>query len=140
MTMKYQLVGKNVWKRLPDTMAIIYATKSKMLRRIIIPDYGHDHTLVDGTHRALAGETMLVVPHDWNNIASCRAIIERHTGCPSPDYHHALVTSNNYVRGIALVDPELDESPPGARYIAINGQRCGEGYSYDPDSGSFVPP
>jgi len=92
------------------TFGIVYATKSKMLRSIIVPD--DDATLTNGNHPLAPGESMLVVSDDGNHsIETCEAHIERTTGMKPARHVCAVVDADNKVVSVICADPEVDTLP-----------------------------
>jgi hypothetical protein len=91
-------------------LAVFYATQSKILRRVVIPD--HDAQL-----EGLAvppGESVLWMqldrPHDEG---SCRAAIATATGVVPPSGRCCVVDERGVVIAVCNADPALDAHPQG---------------------------
>ena len=103
--------------------AVVYATKSKILRRKIIPD----DDMAVAQLRAEPGESLLLLPltrpHD---DAACRAAIADATGCKPPSGRCCVVDKSGNVVAVCNADPALDLHPQGqlfANDIAVPGDR-----------------
>ena|SRR5215475_3791543 len=90
---------------------IIYATKSKMIRRIIVPE--SDSTLTDGTHKVGEGETMLVASGEACDLASCIELVKEATGVVPADPRCFVLDKANKIVAVVHADPELDTHPLG---------------------------
>jgi len=104
-------------------LAVFYATKSKILRRKVIPD---DDTAV-AQLRAEPGESVLLLPLTRSNDdAACRAAIAEATGCKPPSGRCCVVDKSGNVVAVCNADPALDSHPQGqliADDIAVPGDR-----------------
>jgi hypothetical protein len=90
--------------------AVVYATQSKILRRMVIPD---DDAQLE--RRAVPpGEGVLRMqldrPHDES---SCRAAIAAATGVVPPSGRCCAVDESGAVIAVCNADPALDAHPPG---------------------------
>ena len=109
------------------TFGIIYATGSKQIRRIIVPDV--DQALLDGTHTTLPGETLLIGTGS-SDLDSCNTLVLKATGVAPPDLHCAIVDNKNIVVSVLKADPDLD-SIPGATLIACYSPKIAVGCIYN---------
>lgn len=110
------------------TFGIVYATGSKMVRRIIVPD--DPAMLHNGTHRVGPGETMLVVTgrHD---LESCEAHVKDATGVMPPRLVCAVVNARNTITDLICADPEID-TLPDATMVHAYSPDVEIGGTYDP--------
>lgn len=108
-------------------LVVIYATRSKILRRKIIPD--NDAQLA--VHRAGPGESRLLLPlSEAYDDAACCAAIAAASGYPPPSARCAIIDGDGNVIGVCNADPELDRHPAGllvAHDIARAGDRWEDG-------------
>jgi hypothetical protein len=107
-------------------LAVFYATKSKILRRKVIPD----DDLRVAQLRAEPGESVLLLPLTGPyDDAACRAAITEATGCRSPSGRCCVIDKSGNVVAVCNADPALDVHPqgqlvadenavPGDRYIS----------------------
>jgi hypothetical protein len=123
------------------TYAIIYATASKALRRIISTPEGLNGTEVGTTHPLLLGESVLYVstqiPHtiaDWN------AAVKASTGVSPPVLTCALVDGTNTVTDIINADPAIDAAPAGFTMVQCYDPGIGPGCTYDTVGKLFTKP
>jgi len=89
---------------------IVYASGSKMIRRIIVPE--RETALTDGTHRAGPGETMLIA-NGRADLESCAEHVRVATGVKPPRLRCAVLDQQNNVVDTILADPALDTHPLG---------------------------
>lgn len=91
-------------------IGIIYATKSKIVRRIVVPD--SDAELLDPTLIA-DGESLLVASSSISpSVFEARALIAKAEGIAEsdiPDGRCAVVDGNGFVADVLLADPQLDK-------------------------------
>jgi hypothetical protein len=100
-------------------LAVFYATKSKILRRKVIP--------VDDMAVALLcaelGESVLLLPltrpHD---DTACRAAIAEATGCKPPSGRCCVVDASGNVVAVCNADPAPDAHPQGQ--LVADEMRC----------------
>ena len=104
-------------------VAVFYATKSKILRRKVIPD----DDMAVAQLRAEPGESVLLLlltrPYD---DAACRAAIAETTGCKPPSGRCCVVDKSGTVVALCNADPALDLHPQGqlvADENAVPGDR-----------------
>ena len=102
-------------------LAVFYATKSKILRRKVIPD---DDMRV-AQLPAEPGESVLLLPltRPYDD-AACRAAIAEATGCKPPNGRCCVVDRSGKVVAVCNADPALDLHPQGqlvANEIAMPG-------------------
>lgn len=117
------------------TFGIVYATGSKMVRRIILPD--DDTELLNGNHVG-PGETMLVSPSGSHDLATCQALVKQATGVAPPDAACAVLDKNNAVVAVIMADPAIDTHPAGTVVKAYGGVCVG--CTYDLLSDQFTAP
>lgn len=122
----------------PNYFAVVYATGSKQLRRIILPD--DDPSLANGNFPLAPGESMLVISDDGDHsLEACRAHIKRHTGVDSPELRCALVSRTNVVTDILMADPDIDTHPDGM-LIHAYAEEVRHECTYDPETKLFYTP
>jgi hypothetical protein len=93
---------------------IVYATASKMVRRIVSP--GVD---VDLNHPSflLPGESMLIVlATSVTDLASAEALVAQATGQTSASYRCAVIAQDGTISDFLMADPTVDHLP-GARAL-----------------------
>jgi hypothetical protein len=91
-------------------LIVIYATRSKILRRKIILD---DESQLD-LHRPGPGESLLLLPLSAPfDDASCRAAIAAATGAEPLTGRCCIVDAAGNVVGVCNADPALDTHPAG---------------------------
>lgn len=100
---------------MPAKFAIVYASGSKAIRRIIVAD--DELSLDDDTHPIGPGETKLVVNSSDHTLEACKAHVKQATGVHPPDLRCAVVR-NNVVEHIIHADPDID-SLPDAELVLI---------------------
>lgn len=104
-------------------LAVFYATKSKILRRKVIPD---DDMLV-AQLPAEPGESVLLLPLSRPyDDAACRAAIAEATGCKPPSGRCCVLDKSGNVVAVCNADPALDLHPQGqlvANENAVPGDR-----------------
>jgi hypothetical protein len=104
-------------------LAVFYATKSKILRRKIIPD----DDMPVAQLPAEPGESVLLLPlASPYDDAACRAAIAEATGCKPPSGRCCVVDRSGNVLAVCNADPALDLHPQGqliADDIAVPGDR-----------------
>lgn len=104
-------------------LAVFYATKSKILRRKVIPD----DDMAVAQLRAEPGESVLLLPLTRSyDDAACRAAIAEATGCKPPSGRCCVVDKSGNVVAVCNADPALDSHPHGqliADDIAVPGDR-----------------
>ena len=105
-------------------VAVFYATKSKILRRKVVPD---DDVAV-AQLRAGPGESVLLLPltRPYDD-AACRAAIAEATGCKPPSGRCCVVDRSGNVVAVCNADPTLDLHPQG-QLIADEIAVPGDGY------------
>jgi hypothetical protein len=109
---------------MPSTkFAIVYATESKMIRRIVVPD--DDAELVAGSW-ASSGESVLIVPDGPHDLFTCMALVKEATGVHPADPHCAVVGDSGHVIGFVRADPALDTHPRGKIVSCGNHIRIGD--------------
>lgn len=103
-------------------LAVFYATESKILRRMVIPD---DDAQLDRL-AVPPGESVLRMqldrPHDE---ASCRAAIAAATGIVPPSGRCCVVDESGVVVAVCNADPVLDAHPQG-RLVASADVNSGD--------------
>jgi hypothetical protein len=104
-------------------LAVFYATKSKILRRKVIPD----DDMAVAQLRAESGESVLLLPlaRPYDD-AACRAAIAETKGCKPPSGRCCVIDKSGNVVAVCNADPELDLHPQGqlvANEIAVPGDR-----------------
>lgn len=117
------------------TFGVVYATGSKMIRRIIVPD--NDAQLQSGF--AGQGETLLVAPVGPHDVAACSVIVHSATGVVPPDPTCAVVDKTNTVIGMVSADPAID-ALPGVTLVSAYSPQIAPGCAYDPATGLFTAP
>src|SRR5215475_9034950 len=117
-------------------VGIIYATGSKAIRRIIVPDV--DSALKDGTNKVSSGETMLV-SSGASDLASCMAAVQQATGQVSPYPRCVVIDQANKVIDYAMADPALDTHPLGA-LVMVSVDGIAVGATFDPLTRMFTNP
>ena len=104
-------------------LAVFYATKSKILRRKVIPD----DDMAVAQLRAEPGESVLLLPLIGPyDDAACRAAIAEATGCKPPSGRCCVVDQSGNVVAVCNADPALDLHPQGqlvANENAVPGDR-----------------
>jgi hypothetical protein len=104
-------------------LAVFYATKSKILRRKVIPD----DDMAVAQLPAEPGESVLLLPLTRSyDDAACRAAIAEATGCKPPSGRCCVVDKSGNVVAVCNADPALDLHPHGqliADDIAVPGDR-----------------
>jgi hypothetical protein len=118
------------------TFGIVYATGSKMVRRVILPD--HDDELLGGLHVG-PGESMLVKPSGPSDIFTCQAHVKTATGVQPLDPRCAVVDNTNTVVAVILADPALDSHPAGA-LVSCYDPSINVGHTYSPSTKLFTSP
>jgi hypothetical protein len=120
--------------------AIIYATKTSALRRVVATD--DPVPMSREAMGVLPGESVLVVNHsnpeghghhDWAQA------VEKETGIYPPTTTCALI-ENNIVKQIICADPDLDASPTGQEMVLCYSPQIIAGCTYDPWTGLFTHP
>src|ERR1700739_725361 len=108
---------------LATRLVVIYATRSKILRRKIILD---DESQLD-LHRPGPGESLLHLPSSAPfDDASCRAAIAAATGAEPLAGRCRIIDAGGNVVGMCNADPTLDMHPAGhliAHDVAGPGDR-----------------
>jgi hypothetical protein len=91
---------------------VVYASASKMLRRVVAID---GTTMPNATSLVHVGEAMLIAPAGQNydltttaGLNAIKALIQAHTGVAPPDSHCAVVDGTNTVTQIIHADPAID--------------------------------
>ncbi len=128
---------------MPGLYAIVYATNSKIIRRIIGCDGGLNGDEVGPTaispHLLGNGESVLYVPaptagvhqyQDWANAVAAA------TGTMPPSPNCAVVDDTNTVVAVICADAALDISPLGT-LIQCYSPQIGVGCSYNPATQLF---
>jgi hypothetical protein len=105
-------------------LAVFYATKSKILRRKVIPD---DDMPVAQLH-AEPGESVLLLPltRPYDD-AACRAAIAEATSCKPPSGRCCVLDKSGNVVAVCNADPALDLHPQG-RLVANDNAVPGDRY------------
>ena len=105
-------------------LVVIYATRSKILRRKIILD---DESQL-GLHQSGPGESLLLLPLSAPfDDASCRAAIAAATGAEPITVRCCIIDAGGNVVGVCNADPALDTHPAG-QLIAHEGAGPGDRY------------
>jgi hypothetical protein len=108
-------------------LAVIYATRSGILRRKIILD---DESQLD-LHQPGPGESLLLLPSSAPfDDASCRAAIAAATGVEPLTGRCCIIDVGGNVVGVCNADPALDTHPAGqliAHDVAGPGDRYEDG-------------
>jgi hypothetical protein len=105
-------------------VVVIYATRSKILRRKIILD---DESQLD-RHQPGPGESLLLLPLSSPvDDASCRAAIAAATGTEPSAGRCCIIDAGGNVVGVCNADPALDTHPAG-RLIAHDTAGFGDRY------------
>lgn len=113
--------------------AIIYAEKTKAIRRIIVPDNEKE---LPGFFVA-PGETMLVCRDSEYDLDTCNILVELATGVAPASSECAVVDPlTNRVLEFLHADPELD-TLPGKTLVTKFDKRIAPGSLYDPAQKSF---
>ena len=104
-------------------LAVFYATKSKILRRKVIPD----DDMAVAQLRPEPGESVLLLPltRPYDD-AACRAAIAETTSCKPPSGRCCVVDKSGTVVAVCNADPALDLHPQGqlvANENAVPGDR-----------------
>lgn len=102
----------------------IYATASKIIRRIIVPD--NDAALA--LHQPLPGESRLLVAIGAHDLASVKAAVATATGVTPPSGRCCIVDGSGNVIGACSADPALDAAPAGASLVASDVAAPGDRY------------
>ena len=120
-------------------VGIVYATASKIIRRLIVPD--NDSELNDPAH-VQAGETMLIA--DFNTVPhplAAPAALMSHLGVASlPSGRCAAVNpSTSIVEQVLLADPAIDKHPI---YTLVLNDTATAGWKHSQVNGAdvFLPP
>jgi hypothetical protein len=93
-------------------LVVIYATRSKILRRKIILD---DESQL-GLHQPGPGESLLLLPLSAPfDDASCRAAITAATRAEPLTVRCCIIDAGGNVVGVCNADPALDTHPAGQR-------------------------
>jgi hypothetical protein len=110
-------------------LAVFYATKSKILRRKVIPV----GDMAVAQLRAEPGESVLLLPLSCPyDDTACRAAIAEATGCKPPSGRCCVVDKSGTVVAVCNADPALDLHPQGqlvANENAVAGDRYTSGAS-----------
>jgi hypothetical protein len=140
------------------TYAIVYATATGALRRVVADDDGevsigkdptghaavvckHQHT-VTSYNRLKNGESAFVLPAagiaatpaHWKNALKAKlGYTPAETAC-------ALLDANNVVENVIMADPDIDDPPDHRPMVYCYSPVITTGYSYDPQSGLFSTP
>ncbi len=116
-----------------NRVVVIYATRSKILRRKIVLD---DESQLD-LHQPGPGESLLLLPSSAPfDDASCRAAIAAATGAVPFAGRCCIIDADGNVVGVCNADPALDTHPAGqliAHDVAGPGDRY-EGGLFKRDS------
>ena len=106
-----------------NRVVVIYATRSKILRRKIILDNEAQLDL----HQPGSGESRLLLPLSSPfDDASCRAAIAAATGAVPPEGRCCIIDAAGDIVGVCNADPALDTHPAGqliAHEVAGPGDR-----------------
>jgi hypothetical protein len=106
-----------------NRVVVIYATRSKILRRKIILDNEAQRDL----HQPGPGENLLLLPLSPPfDDSSCRAAIAAATGAVPPEGRCCIIDAGGNVVGVCNADPALDTHPAGqliAHDVAGPGDR-----------------
>ncbi len=116
------------------TVAIaVYATGSKILRKIIIPDFDGQ---LDIHHPKLeSGESSLTVPIANIKLDDAKTAIQQATGTAPPSDRCAVVDPvTSLVVGNLGADPAIDTLPG---YALVLSDTAKDGDKYDPKTGKF---
>lgn len=105
-------------------VGIIYATGSKMIRRIVIPD--DPKALDDGTHGPYEGESMLKADSTKVAQQGAEALIQDETG-ETPTDPRCAVIANGLVVAVIHADPSLDADPRGTLVNCAKEINIGDG-------------
>lgn len=145
------------------TYAVVYATQSAAIRRIISDDDGlvtvgtmpgsatrqavicsHPAPQPPSYHPLAAGESAVQVipasavspdhPQDW------AAAVQKATGKVPPDILCALIDASNVVQYIIHADPAIDVAPASWLMVQCYSPAIKNGCTYDPASGKFWTP
>jgi hypothetical protein len=90
-------------------LGVVYATGSKMIRRMIISD---DDTNLDNRH-AGPGESFHLVAKvpGWIHLNTAKLAIRNLTGVDPPSTRCAVLDNNSRVESLIDADPDLDMLP-----------------------------
>jgi hypothetical protein len=106
-----------------NRVVVIYATRSRILRRKIVLD---DESQL-GLHQPGPGESLLLLPLSMPfDDASCRAAIAAATGKEALAVRSCVIDAGGNVVGVCNADPALDAHPAGqliAHDVAGPGDR-----------------
>lgn len=133
------------------TYAVVHATVSGMLRRVIADDDG-EITLgtLNGTpvvicahadgppgyHPLLPGESAVIMQAESAGPAAWKHAIRTKAGKEPVDITCALIF-NGVVNSIIMADPAVDQSPDDRLMVQCYSPRITVGCAYDPESGLF---
>lgn len=108
---------------------IVYATGSKILRRIVIADQDWHYGII---HKPGPGESCILAPAGFNDeLPDWENHVHTATGVVPPDPRCAVIV-NGVVVEFCNADPEIDESPKeGGRLILLKGKQYCIGDRFD---------
>lgn len=87
-------------------IGIVYGTKSKIIRHIIVPD---DDAELNDSALTKNGESILIADRAIDyNLNTISTIVAIHTGVKPPSSRCAVIDANNHVVSIIHADPVLD--------------------------------
>jgi hypothetical protein len=86
-------------------VGIIYATNSKMVRRVIHPDRDDE---LGNPNIVKEGESLLIVEREHYKATGRDACIHAHTGVHPPEPRAAIVHPSGDIVGIIAADPDID--------------------------------
>lgn len=105
---------------------IVYASGSKAIRRIILPDT--DAELLNSTHKLAPGEALLIITDGGaSDLRSCEQAVEVATGIKPADPQCAVV-ANGAVVGIIKADPTIDRHSDGEIVSCAKDIAVGDSY------------
>ncbi len=122
----------------PLVYGIIYATQSKILRRIVVPS---DNSSLNFLATMVGpGESIVARPTGHGDgHAQWAAAVQSVTGVMPPSAACAVVDATNTVILIVMADPALDTHPQGT-LIWCYAPGIGIGATYDSTTGLFTAP
>jgi hypothetical protein len=117
------------------SFGIVYATGSKMILRVFMPD--SDAELQSVALRP--GESLLVTPQGPNDLFTCQALVKAATGVTPLDSRHAVVDGNGNVIAIDHVEPTLDGPSLHPGMTLVQSHVAAVGMTFSPAVGFTIP-
>lgn len=111
----------------PSKMGVVYATGSKLIRRVIVPDSDRDLARSDFLG---AGESILVVPigNPFDTSGLQKLVLDLHGLDIVPCGRCAVIDGHGDVVNVIMADPEIDSV---AGHRLVTSETADVGWRYD---------